>query len=166
MQQRSRTASQLALTVTVHVLAILMVTVIPVLVYEAVTSYAQNGRPRAGAFAFSGGVTYVVYAAHWLLKAKHFTFKFTSLHLITLVAFSLFVSGICDWYKLPTLQLLFPIGWSLLAGVVAAVGFARGQRFLVRACIVSLLISFPLALAISALLAYGQGMSSMAGMRW
>lgn len=165
-RRASSTASRITLVIATHVFVLFLVAVIPVVVFEAVASYAQAGHPRAHAFAFIGGVTYPLYVGHWLLKAKSLTLKFTSLHLLSLVTLTFFVSGVCNSLKLPALLLVFPIGWSLLPGFIAAFASVRGNRSLVRACVFSLVISFPLALVMSVLLAYGQGMSSMAGMRW
>jgi hypothetical protein len=165
-QPASKTAPHIALAIAAHAFVLLLVTVIPVLVFEAIASYAQDGHKRAHAFDFIGGITYPLYIGYWLLKAKSFTFKLTTLHLLTLVTLTIFVTNFCDVYKLPTVQVMFPIVWSLLAAPVAAVAHTRGQSFFVRGCVTSLLTSFPLALLMSALLAYAQGMSSMAGMRW
>lgn len=157
----AQTAFRLLSIVTVHAFLLALVVLIPVRVYEAVSSYANDGHLWAFAFVFIGGATYPLYGTYWLLKAKSLTFKLASVHVLSLITLSLLVSGVCDQWKMPTVQVAFPIAWSLLALPVAVYALARRNAPLLKASIVTALVTLPFALALSVFLWFGQGLSVM-----
>lgn len=161
-----RTPSSLAAKLIVHALVVVLVVMTPVMVYDQMNALYLSGHRQVDAFYFIGGVTYPLYAIYWLLKIRSLTFKVTLIHLVALVSLTLFISGLCDAWKLPTLQLVCPLALALTALPLALLARVTGKIQVAKAFLIGTAVSLPIAGAMSVLLAFGQGMSALGGMRW
>jgi hypothetical protein len=148
-----------------HVMLLLVVTLVPVQIYEMVRTSAWHDVPGLD---FAGGITYPLYIAYLISRLKSTRAKFILFHLLILLTLAWLGMGISIRSNsiLMMVSLLLPSVIGAMPLPLAVIAYIRRNMHLVRTCLVSTLLSLPIGLALSMLVLYGMGRSSMSGMRW
>ena len=136
-----------------HALLLLVVTLLPVFIYEKIWSSPFNR------FAFLGGVTYPLYFAYVASAIRSQRIR-EFLHLLTIVLCALILAA-----AIPTRSNEWLVAATIAVGLspfmLGAYARIKGDTARFRTCLFVGLLSLPLSLATAFLLLLGAGLSSM-----
>jgi hypothetical protein len=149
-------------TLGLHLLALFVVTLAPVIVYNWVDG---SDFSHVAGLSFVGALTYPTYLAYWIAQIKSVRIKFVLAYVMGLVVITALVVGFSA--RIPADAILFiPAVLGVLPLLLAIIAASARRSHWAVTCLIALVPSLPLGMLISALLFYGAGMASVGNMRY